>query len=188
MVQKMRFVVENFEKPSDWVLLEYRHAAKIAGKGNLLISGSGNLGKKLPTDKKHAWQLRSLPDPIILDPSAKEVLEPEDFSAGENSVVIGGICGDVPPKARTAELLTKRFPGARARSLGGLQLSIDNALWTAKRISEGRRLSEIPFVQQIELKLGKYETVKINFGYPLVQGKPLVTPGLAALLKKREEF
>lgn len=184
---RARFIIENFEKPSEWVVLEYRHAARLAGRGNLTITGAGKLAG-LPTDGRHAWEI-GLADPIILDPAASEVLEPGDFSdPGENFLVLGGICGDFPPKARTGGLLTSRFPDARVRSLGSLQLPTDIALWTAREISRGRRLSGIAFFPQMEFRMGKYESVSINLGYPLVKGKPLVTPGLAALLRKRQEF
>jgi ribosome biogenesis SPOUT family RNA methylase Rps3 len=183
---KVTFVIENLERVSEWVLLEYMHAMRIAGKDNLIICGK--YGKGCPEfTKGHSWQMR-LPDPIVLDPAASEMLEPEDFSVGDNFVVVGGICGDFPPKARTSDLLSKNFPGARLRSLGGLQLSIDNAIWVAKRISEGKRLSELPFVQQVEIPTGKFESVKLNFGYPLVEGKPNITPGLERLLRKRKDF
>lgn len=184
---RVNFVVENLEKISDWVLLEYSHCRKLAGKGNLTIAGSGKI-PGFSTEKKHSWQI-SLPDPIILDPDSKETLEPEDFSEGENFLVLGGICGDFPPKKRTSPLLTKKFPkGTRVRSLGSLQLPTDIALWAALEISKGRKLSEIPFFPQGEFSLGKYESVKINLGYPFVNGKPLYTPGLLELLKKRERF
>lgn len=186
---KVRFIIENFEEMSDWVGLEYSHASKVAGKGNLTVCGISKAKiKGICFEKRHSWEL-SLKDPIILDPSAKEILEPEDFSEDcDNFVVIGGICGDFPPKARTGELLTKKFPGARVRSLGSLQLPTDIAVWTAREISKGKLLSEIPFFVQGEFSVGKYETVKINLGYPLVNGRPLKTPGLEKLLKKRKEF
>jgi len=184
---KVGFVIENLEKISDWVLLEYSHSRKLSGKSNLTISGSGKVSG-FNTEKRHAWEL-ALPDPIVLDPNAKETLEPEDFSEGENFLVLGGICGDFPPKARTAPLVTKKFPkGTRVRSLGSLQLPTDIALWTALEISKGRKLSEIPFFPQGEFKLSEYESVKINLGYPSVKGKPLHTPGLLELLRKREKF
>ncbi len=188
MAVRVSFAIENFEEISEWVLLEYRHASRLAGKGRLTICGApAKLRKIARAERRHSWQMK-LPDPILLDPAAPEILEPDDFSDGENFVVIGGICGDWPAKGRTGNLLSSRFPGARLRSLGGLQLSIDSALWTAREIAKGRPLSRIPFVQRAEIPLGDGEIVKLNFGYPLVKGEPLVTPGLANLLSNRKLF
>ncbi len=181
----MEVIVENLESLSDWVMLEYRNISGIVGKArltftNCLEKGLEGLGK---IEAKSVNQLRPAGF-IVLDPSAKRELKPEDFEKFRG-IIVGGICGDVPPQARTSELIT--FPAER-RNIGSGQFTTDNAVLVAKLISLGTRLSEIGFVDGIEIWLNEIESVRLEFRYPVIDGKPMITPGLKELLMGKERF
>lgn len=187
----MRVIIEHLEKLSPWVLLEYRHASGILGRKNLTftnVRSASELGKlkKLGSVEKRSVTKLKLGNLIVLDPAAGKPLTSKDF-ANDPQIVIGGICGDYPPRLRTRELISKKIK-CEKRNLGKKQMSIDNAVFVAKLISEGKRLEEIKFADELEIVLNRYETVTLHFAYPLVKGKPLVTPGLASFLKKKKSF
>ena len=117
----------------------------------------------------------------MLDPQAKKLLDPEEASNAE-AIVIGGILGDNPPRGRTRKLLTSRFKEAKPRSLGPYQFSIDGAVYVATMVAKGLRPTEIEIEinPTIEIDLGEYGStiIELPYAYPVVKGKPLISPEL----------
>ncbi len=186
----MLFVIEHLEPVvSKWVWYEYKHASRIVGKENLIITNV--------KDPREAKELRKIaivsresiievgaPSKrlIILDPQAKESLRLEDFKEVD-FIVVGGIMGDHPPRGRTFELLTKRIPGCKARNIGKEQFSVDGAIYIALMISEGISLEEIPIVKGLEIKVNEYLTIELPYAFPLVNNRPLISEELIEYLK-----
>jgi len=184
------FVIEHLEPVvSKWVWYEYKHASRIVGKENLIITNV--------KDPREAKELRKIaivsresiievgaPSKrlIILDPQAKESLRLEDFKEVD-FIVVGGIMGDHPPRGRTFELLTKRIPGCKARNIGKEQFSVDGAIYIALMISEGISLEEIPIVKGLEIKVNEYLTIELPYAFPLVNNRPLISEELIEYLK-----
>ena len=181
----MKVFVESLEKISPWVLLEYKNISRLVGRDNLTFSNcpEKKLGKLGEVVKESVNRLRPQGF-IVLDPSAKKILKTGDFRKF-SGIIVGGICGDFPPKERTKEAIT--YPAER-RNIGKLQLSTDNAVLVAKWIKDGRKLEDIKFVDGIEIRLNDIESVRLEFRYPLAFGKPVVTPGLKELLRGKKRF
>ncbi len=198
--EKPMIVIEHLEPVlTKWVYLEYRHVSMMVGEENLIIT---NVTSKKDREKLSEFarvyeeSISVLIDKleydraIVLEPRARERLEPEDFDTGKVLIIIGGIMGDHPPKGRTWELLTTRILGrAVPRNLGPGQLSVDGAAYVALQIARGRRLEEIPVVEGIEIEVpspfpGLKNTIILPFTYPVVDGKPLLAPGLLEYLKR----
>ena len=194
---KTLFVIEHLEpKLSQWLLLEYKHASKIVGKENLIITNAKGLRNVLNEiavifEESIIELLGTKIKPnrvIVLEPKAKELLRPEDFIE-YTLVIVGGIMGDHPPKGRTWKLLTSKLLGiAEPRSLGPYQFSIDGAVYMAYQVSKGKRLEDIEVVYDIEIEIPSpypsiQATIRLPYAYPIVNGKPLLAPGLIDYLK-----
>lgn len=191
------FVIEHLEpRLSRWLLLEYKHASSIVGRGNLIITNAKGLKEVLEDiaivyEESVVELLGTKLRPrktIILEPKAEKLLEPEDFN-DEVMVIVGGIMGDHPPKGRTWTMLTSKLLGkAKPRSLGPLQFSIDGAVYVAYEVSKGRELIDIEVVDGVEIEVpspypGIQATIKLPYAYPVVNGKPLLAPGLVEYLR-----
>ncbi len=182
-------VIEHLEPVlSRWALVEYRHAARIAGDLLLITNVRDPAERELLSGfcRVEGRSVAELGVPcermVVLDPRAPEPLEPEDVKGAE-LVVVGGIMGDFPPRGRTAELLTSRLPGALMRNLGPGQLSVDGAVYVALQVMRGRRLEELEFVDGVEIRLGKYHVVRLPYRYPVVGGRPLISEELVEYLR-----
>ncbi|MEM0233617.1 MAG: SAM-dependent methyltransferase [Candidatus Nezhaarchaeales archaeon] len=183
------FVIEHLEpRLSKWVLIEYEHASLIVGKDNLAFTnvkrGFKTLEKLGKVYRESAVELFDNEGVIVLDPRADKLLEPSDFNDVE-SVVVGGILGDHPPRGRTFTLITSKMRRARARSLGNRQFSIDGAIYMALKVAQGVELSDIPVADSLTLKCGDLE-IYLPFSYPLVNGKPVISPKLIDCLLKTD--
>jgi ribosome biogenesis SPOUT family RNA methylase Rps3 len=186
----MLFVIEHLEpKLSEWLFIEYSHAAQIVGRERLLItnvkrrSEFQKLAKITNVERKRACELFEQRELIVLDPRAKKKLSPADMR-DRRAIVIGGILGEEPPIGRTEELLTKLLPGASARNIGRHQFPIDGATYVAKQVSDGRSLKEIPVKLGLEVGIGSGHSVVLPYVYPLVNEKPLISQKLVAYLKR----
>ena len=175
------FVIEHLEpRLSKWVLIEYEHVSMIVGRENLAFTnvkrGLKTLQRLGRVYRESAVELFDSEGTIVLDLKAEELLEPSDFDSAR-AVVVGGILGDHPPRGRTFKLITSKVKRARARSLGNCQFSIDGAVYMALKVASGVRLSEIPVANSLTLRCGDLE-IRLPFCYPLVNGKPVISPKL----------
>ncbi len=185
----MLFVIEHLEpKLSEWLCIEYSHAAQIVGQKRLLITNVEKedefrkLAKIVRVERKRACEIFSQRELIVLDPRARRGLSPHDLR-GKRAIVIGGILGDEPPLGRTRELLTETLPKAPAKNLGKKQLSIDGAIYVAKQVSEGKSLEDVPLQHGLEIQISRTHSTFLPYAYPLVRGKPLISSKLVAYIK-----
>ena len=180
-------IIENCEPITEWVLLEYKHASKIA-MGNIIFTNINDrrleqFGKIYPGS---FVDLVKPEETVILDPSADTPLRTEDFDK-YRYFVVGGICGDYPPKGRTKELISSRLPQAERRNLGKKQLSVDGAVLMIMLVYSGEKIENIEVADSVEIKYGDGESTILPFGYIILNNKAIITPGLIELLMKRRE-
>lgn len=126
--------------------------------------------------------------PLVLDPKAGEPLRPEDL-AKTDSVIIGGIMGEHPPKGRTFREITSRLtPRAMARNLGRYQLTIAGAAYVLKRVAEGARLEslDIRFGLKFTISVGGYEVIiELPYAFPYEGGKPVLPENYLEVVARR---
>lgn len=181
----MKFVIEHADnKVYEWSLIEYKHISKLVGRDNLIICNVKNEElNKIATISQESVKELGFQNACVLDPKAEKTLSPEDKF---DYLIFGGILGDYPPQKRTENLLPASLKAER-RNLGDKQMPTDNAVYTAKLISEGTKFEKIPFKDDISIGLEKNLDIELPFRYVLVNGKPLVSEKLIKYLKKREE-
>lgn len=178
-------IIEHMEEEiSEWLLLEYEHASALwegevwftnVRKGRERLSSIGRVFEE------RACQLFS--EAIVLDPKAEKPLTQEDFYTGL-PVVVGGILGYEKPLGRTAEI-TESFEVAHPRNLGKVQLSIDSACLVAKLISLGFSLEDLEITSEVEIQTGEGESVILPYGYLVLEGSVILTPGLVDYLIRK---
>ena len=105
--------------------------------------------------------------------------------------IFGGILGDNPAKRRTEDI-TKELKNKKikfeVRNLGKKQMPTDAAAYVAKKILEGKKLSDFRFVDELEVQINKDESVNLNFRYVVDNGKVVISEKLVDYLRKRKEF
>lgn len=183
------FVIEHLEPELwPWCLIEYIHISKIVGRKNLIFTNikNKNDAKKL---SKYSLPLKksikdlNLPSACVLDPESPKVLTPLKARKFKY-FILGGILGDNPPKRRTNEELTKFLSSIHSFNIGKEQMSTDNAVYVVKEIVKGKKLSNIKFKDNIEIKINDVETTILPYRYALLKGKPLISKKLIRYLKK----
>jgi ribosome biogenesis SPOUT family RNA methylase Rps3 len=187
-MESIKFIIEVCEPfISNWLLLEIKHSSIIVGKDKLLITNVKEnyvqyLSKYGNVSSSSIIDLKDLHDKIIiLDPLADLTLTPEE--AFNYMLVIGGILGDDPPRGRTFKYITSKLPNCKARNLGKKQFSIDGAIYIAKLINEGKKMEEIPIMENLVIKVDEFHEIILPYVYPLVNNKPLISDELIEYLK-----
>lgn len=187
----MLFVIEHLEPEiSKWLYLEYKHASKIVGRERLVFTNvkreNASILSNLGIVKSESFiEIFDQKKVVILDPKAKEKLEPGDLE-NKGAIIIGGILGDHPPRGRTKKLITLRAPEAAARNLGRGQFSIDGAVYMAKMVCEGFRLEDIPVIRRLRIRINERAEVHLPYMYPLKDGKPVISEELLRYLVSEE--
>ena len=185
---KQTFIIEHLEpKLWPWCLIEYKNISKIVGKNNLFFTNIKRhdvrklkkYGKVITKSVKNI----SLANCCVLDPEAKKELSPRETKKF-NYFIFGGILGDNPPRKRTKSELTKFIKNPEARNIGKKQLSTDSAVYVAEQIISGKKLSEIPFQDSVEIEINEIESVILPYRYPLINGKPNISKELVRYLIK----
>lgn len=194
MPSNLTFVVEHLDPElGPWSALEYKTIAqesKEAGCHFILSSVPESL---LHSEDFKATTANARSDPVeiyfahkkdricLLDPSAKQELEPEDGDRFD-VFLFGGILGDDPPRDRTSELRKKGFVGRR---LGPVQMTTDTAVRVTRAVVlEKRKLDAIPYVDFPELKLDEHESTEMPFRYMVDQHQnPIMPDGMLDLIK-----
>lgn len=173
---------------SEWLLLEYRHVAKL-WKGNLVFTRvadnkTAHVLQKLGVVKKEkAKNIFSNKKCIVLDLQAKKPLTPRDCSNAD-AIIIGGLLGYEKPHGRTKKLISNTS-GFETRHLGELQLSIDGAAFVTKAICLGLNLKDIEIAREVEIIHNKVHSTILPFGYPVIENRPVITPGLVKYLARQ---
>jgi ribosome biogenesis SPOUT family RNA methylase Rps3 len=187
--RSLLFVIEHLEpRLSEWLRIEYSHAARMVGRKRLLITNVKKndefekLSRIASTERKRFNELFEKEKLLVLDPRARKKLSPSDFR-GKKAVVIGGILGADPPLGRTEKLLTKNVK-AQARNLGRKQFPIDCAVYVVKQVSEGTPLKEVHVQLGIEIQMDRGHSVLLPYAYPIVNKKPLISRQLIKYLKR----
>ena len=182
------FIIEHLEpKLWPWCVIEYKHISKIVGKNNLWFTNVQKKDiKKLNRYGKvftESAKKMKINNGCILDPEADKILTHGDTIKFEY-FIFGGILGDYPPRKRTETELSKYFKNTEKRNIGKDQLSTDNAVYVVKQISKGINFKDIQFQDEVEIKINEIESTILPFKYPLVNGKPNISPELVKYLKK----
>ncbi|MDI6917022.1 MAG: SAM-dependent methyltransferase [Thermoplasmatales archaeon] len=185
----MRLIVENLEKYSEWVILEYRHCALIWE--NLLFTNvkDKNMESFLSefAEVNHESVTEMNKKLIVLDPAAKKELITSDFS-NVDGIVVGGILGYDKPKGRTKKHITDKSDKKTIlpRNLGKKQMPIDIAAFVAKMIYLGEKIENIELTDQLEIKFDDEYSVVLPYAYPVIDNKVIVTPGLIGYLRGKD--
>lgn len=191
---RFTFVVEHLDPElGPWSALEYKTIAaesRAAGCDFILSSVPQsllqsetltNLGANARSDAVEVYFADKKDKICLLDPSAKQELDPSD--AEEFDVFLfGGILGDDPPRDRTSELRKKGFTGRR---LGPVQMTTDTAVRVTRAVvMDSKKLDQISYVDFPELKLDEHESTEMPFRYVTDQtGKPIMPDGMLELIK-----
>ena len=207
-----RMYIENCEPYSEWLMLEYKHSleswpgitftnvsdAKLHqtlsaflkiidffndSAGNDSKSGAGKSAKgavaKSSLSELKEFQPKKT---IILDPAAPKTLSTADFEKAA-ALVVGGILGSEGFTGKTGRLLTEKL-GCQARNLGKIQLSIDSAVVVCRLIALGMKLEKIKLSTELEIQHDDGHSTILPYGYPVLDGKVIFTPGLKEYLRK----
>ncbi|MEM4258879.1 MAG: hypothetical protein QXL17_07010 [Candidatus Thermoplasmatota archaeon] len=181
-------IIEHCEPElSTWLLLEYQHCVKIWEKTIVFTRVHDKKSeKKLTTlgivEPRTANEMFAGKKCIILDPLAKKPLTTRDFEKLDG-IIIGGILGYKKPRGRTKELITKHS-SFESRHLGKIQLTIDSAVFVAKAIMLGMKLSDIEITTEVEIVHNEIHSTILPFGYPILNNTVIFTPGLIEYLQK----
>lgn len=181
----MKLVIENLEKElSDWLYLEYRHAAEIWG-GAVFTNVPRGMAQELRSlgevDPRPCHEVIPAGEALVLDPRGEESLRRRDFH-GRKAVIVGGILGEAEPLGRTREHISSRMKGARVRNLGDVQLTIDSAALVARLVELGVPLRDIEVTTEVEVRVSQGESIHLPYGYVIVNGRVILTPGLREYL------
>jgi ribosome biogenesis SPOUT family RNA methylase Rps3 len=185
------FIIEHLEpKLWPWCIIEYTSISAIVGKNNVWftnlntqkLSNCGRVIKK-PVSKLEI----DFSQACILDPLAKDTLTPK-AAKQYRYFIMGGILGEEKLNGRTKRELTAQFPQVHAYNLEIDQFSTDNAVYVTNKIIEGTPISKMPFKDTIEIRMNAIESVILPYRYPLVNGKPRISPELITYLKKKKGF
>ena len=191
----MKFVIEHLEPELyEWSLIEYEHISKIVGKNNLTFT---NIKKKYikklrkfgNAQEKSISEL-NFHNICILSQYAEKELASEDQNKFQY-FIFGGILGDNPAKKRTNTIiynLKKSKIKFETRNLGKTQMPTDAAVYVAKTILEGKKLSDFKFVDEIEIEINENESVNLNFRYAVDNNKVIISDKLVDYLMKTKKF
>ena len=105
--------------------------------------------------------------------------------------VFGGILGDNPAKKRTNMLINKlknKKIKFETRNLGNKQMPTDVAIFVAKEILSGKKLSDLKFIDELEIEINENESVTLPFRYVVDNNKLIINEKLVEHLRKRKEF
>jgi len=191
----MKFIIEHLEPETyEWCLIEYEHISKIVGKQNLIFT---NIKQKFFSKLKNFGKVYEksvselgFKNICVLSQYSQKSLITNDKNNFQY-FVFGGILGDNPAKKRTNEIINnlknKRIK-FEARNLGKSQMSTDVAVFVVKKILDGRKLTELIFIDKVEIEINGNESVVLPFRYVVDDNKLLISEKLVEYLRKRKGF
>ena len=192
----MKFVIEHLEPELfEWCLIEYEHISRILGKSNLIFTNIKNNNDALKLKKYGDIIDRKISELkfqnlCILSQYAEKTLMTNDKDKFKY-FVFGGILGDNPAKKRTEDIiesLEAKNIGFWQRSLGNVQMPTDVAVYVAKKILDGAKLSELIFIDKVEIEVDENESIVLPFRYVIDNNKLVISEKLVEYLRKRKEF
>ncbi len=192
----MKFIIEHLEAELyEWCLIEYIHISGIVGKENLIFTNI--------KDKNDASKLKKYGDVFgktiaelkfgsicVLSQYSNKTLETNDKNKFKY-LVFGGILGDNPAKKRTNDIideLKRNKISFEDRNLGNIQMPTDNAVYAAKKILDGSKLSDLKFINEVEIEINDNESVTLPFRYVVDNNRIIISEKLVEYLRKRKEF
>ena len=84
--------------------------------------------------------------------------------------------------------LKKHNIKSETRNLGKKQMPTDTAVYVAKRILGGKKLSDFKFVDELKIEVNDNESVTLPFRYVVDGKKLIINEKLVEYLRKRKEF
>ena len=192
----MKFVIEHLEpKLYEWCLIEYEHISKTIGKRNLVFTIIKNKKEQNKLRKYGNVYEKSiaglkLKNICVLSQYSKKTLATKDKNKFQY-FVFGGILGDNPAKKRTIQLINRLKHSKvkfQTRNLGSKQMPTDTAVYVAKKILEGKKLSDFKFVDKLEIEINENESINLSFRYVIDENKLIINEKLVEYLRKRKEF
>ena len=192
---QMKFIIEHLEPELyEWCLIEYRHISEIVDKDGAIFTSinkkDANKLKKYGTVYEKSISELGFERICILSQYAGKALTAKDQSKFKY-FVFGGILGDSPAKNRTNILiknLKKHKIKFESRNLGRKQMPTDTAVYVAKRILGGKKLSDFKFVDELKIEVNDNESVTLPFRYVVDGKKLIINEKLVEYLRKRKEF
>ncbi len=188
------FIIEHLEPELwPWCLIEYTSLSKAVGKQHVWFT---NVKKKDAPKLKELGKVFTLSvqklnldltKACVLEPLAPHTLTPHEASTFEY-YIFGGILGDEKLNGRTEKELTRYLAKAHKRNIGKEQFSTDNAVFVTNQICKGYSLKDQKFQDTLELHFNTVESVILPYRYPLIKGKPRISPALINYLKEKETF
>ncbi|MBI2557898.1 hypothetical protein HYW20_01125 [Candidatus Woesearchaeota archaeon] len=191
----MRFVIEHLEPELyEWSMIEYGRISRIVGKNNLIFTNlnerDANKLKKYGNVNEKGIAELNFNNICVLSQYSKTALIAKDKNKFRY-FVFGGILGDNPAKKRTNAILKnlkKSNIKFETRNLGNKQIPTDVAVYVAKKILEGRKLSDFKFVDELEIEINDNESINLPFRYVVDKNKAIISEKLVEYLRKRKEF
>lgn len=188
------FIIEHLEPELwPWCLIEYQSISKAVGKKNVWFTNvqKKDAKKLAPYGNVYTQSIRHLPLDLtkacVLEPFAPTTLAPDEAKQF-SYFIVGGILGDEKLNGRTKKELTQFLKGAHQRNIGKEQFSTDNAVYVTNEIIKGTPLNKQHFQDTLELHFNAIESVILPYRYPVVKGKPRISPALIRYLKNKETF
>lgn len=185
------YVIEHLEpEVYPWCLIEYKNISKIVGRSNLWFTNLKKRNKNLEKIGKCIGKSVSelnIKNACILDPEANKTLIPKEAKQFDY-FIFGGILGDYPPRKRTTPELTSRMKNIEPRNIGKKQFSTDNAVLVTKKIADGFPMSKMRFINNLSIRINKIESIELPYCYPIINGKPQISPALVSFLRKKKTF
>ncbi|MBI3035479.1 hypothetical protein HYY71_04090 [Candidatus Woesearchaeota archaeon] len=190
-----KFIIEHSEPELyKWCFIEYEHISKIVGKGNLIFSSI----KKKDKNKLEKYGMvcgksvsdLNLKNICVLSQYSKKTLKTNDRNNFQY-FVFGGILGDNPAKKRTGQLIYKLKKSKikfETRNIGKKQMPTDVAVYAAKKILEGKKLSDFKFADELEIEVNQNESVVLPFRYAVDGNKLVISEKLVDYLRERKGF
>ena len=191
----MKFIIEHLEPELfEWCMIEYEHISHIAGKSNVIFT---NINKKYKDGLEKYGLVYEKPvselnfkNICVLSQYSEKELTSNDKGKFEY-FVFGGILGDNPAKRRTNSIINSLKTSKKdfeTRNLGSRQMPTDTAVYAAKKILEGKKLSEFKFVDELEVEINENESVTLPFRYVVDGSKLVINEKLIEHMRKRKEF
>lgn len=191
----MKFIIEHLESELyKWCLIEYEHISTIIGKNNLILTNINKRYfkklKKYGTIYEKSICELNFENICVLSQYSKKTLTTKDKNKFQY-FVFGGILGDNPAKKRTSTIiknLKNKKIKFETRNLGNKQVPTDAAVFIAKKILEGKKLSDFKFVDKIEIEINENESVALPFRYVVDDNKLIINEKLVEYLRRKKEF
>ena len=189
----MKFIIEHLEPELyEWCLIEYEYISKIVGMKNIFFTNIqkrdfSRLRKYGAVYEKSFVEL-NLKNICVLSQYSKKTLMTNDKNKFQY-FVFGGILGDIPAKKRTQELINQ-FKNLKrkfsTKNLGNKQMPTDVAAYVAKKILDGSKLTDLKFIDEVEIKINENEAVNLPFRYVVDKNKLIINEKLVEYLRKRK--